>query len=398
MLAFVIAPFVIALLILVFIRTIKHIHQYNFKNIKLIEMVFGLFLFGGFIFCALSFLIKGNYELKRFFTRLAYNYIAIWMYIGIGLLIALIIRWLIWMFIHKNRNYNKSLYRNITIIFVTLFTSIMMIYGTINAHKLYITNYEIQATKKSQFENLNIVLIADLHIGYNVNLKHMQDMVEKINSQNPDIVILAGDIFDSDYEAIENPEEMIKVLSSINSKYGKYAVYGNHDIQEKVVMGFTFNNSGEDKKNSSADERMVKFIEDIGFTALYDSYVSLGDIYIYGRPDSHKINFGNMTRIPANEITKGLNLDSYIICVDHEPKDLEELSKAGVDLDLSGHTHNGQFWPGTISIDWIWDNAYGLKQIGDKMISIVTSGVGLFGFDIRTGCFAEICAIDINFN
>ena len=70
---------------------------------------------------------------------------------------------------------------------------------------------------------------------------------------------------------------------------------------------------------------------------------------------------------------------------------------AGVDLDLSGHTHNGQFWPGTITINLAWDNAYGLLKV-DNMTSIVTSGVGLFGLNMRTGCFPEIVNININFN
>ena len=67
------------------------------------------------------------------------------------------------------------------------------------------------------------------------------------------------------------------------------------------------------------------------------------------------------------------------------------------DMVLAGHTHNGQIWPGTISIKWLWDNSYGLKNI-DDMTSIVTSGVGLFGPNMRTGCIAEICNIKIKFN
>ena len=86
-----------------------------------------------------------------------------------------------------------------------------------------------------------------------------------------------------------------------------------------------------------------------------------------------------------------------IIVIDHEPAQLKQLADSGVDLDLSGHTHNGQLWPGTISIKWLWDNAYGLKQI-ENMTSIVTSGVGLFGPNMRTGCIAEICNIKVIFN
>ena len=394
MLAIIIAPFAVALLIFIFIRTINHFHQYYIKGYKVIDTVFALFLFGGIVSIILGFVIQNNYEYKRLFTKIGYFYVAVLLYICIGLAIALLIRELIWLLVNKRKEYNKSLARNITTIFVLAFTAFMMIYGINNAHDLRVTNYEIVSEKKSKLDELNIVLISDLHIGYNDGLKEMQDMVDTINNQNPDIVICAGDIFDNEYEAIENPEEMVKILSGINAKYGKYATYGNHDIQEKILLGFTFGNS---KKEPVADERMVQFIKDSGFIELYDSYVMVEDIYIYGRPDSHRINFGNKTRLPASDIAKNLDKNKYIICVDHEPGELEQLANAGVDLDLSGHTHNGQFWPGTISIKWFWKNAYGLKLINNKMTSIVTSGVGLFGFDIRTGCIPEIVNIQLKF-
>ena len=394
MLAIIIAPFAVALLIFIFIRTINHLHQYYIKGYKVIDTIFGLFLFGGIVSIILGFVIQNNYEYKRLFTKIGYFYVAVLLYICIGLAIALLIRELIWLLVNKRKEYNKSLARNITTIFVVAFTAFMMIYGINNAHDLRVTNYEIVSEKKSKLDELNIVLISDLHIGYNDGLKEMQDMVDTINNQNPDIVICAGDIFDNEYEAIENPEEMVKILSGINAKYGKYATYGNHDIQEKILLGFTFGNS---KKEPVADERMVQFIKDSGFIELYDSYVMVEDIYIYGRPDSHRINFGNKTRLPASDIAKNLDKNKYIICVDHEPGELEQLANAGVDLDLSGHTHNGQFWPGTISIKWFWKNAYGLKLINNKMTSIVTSGVGLFGFDIRTGCIPEIVNIKLKF-
>ena len=119
-------------------------------------------------------------------------------------------------------------------------------------------------------------------------------------------------------------------------------------------------------------------------------------MYIYGRPDGGKINFGNKERIAASDITKNLDKTKTIICVDHEPGELKELANAGVDIDLSGHTHNGQIWPGTLTIKLFWDNAYGLKKI-DNMTSIVTSGVGLFGLNMRTGCFPEIVNINLKF-
>ena len=85
----------------------------------------------------------------------------------------------------------------------------------------------------------------------------MEKMVDKINAQNPDLVVVAGDIFDNEYEALENPDRLAAILRGIQSKYGVYACYGNHDIQEKILAGFTF--GGKEKKESSV--KMDEFLE-----------------------------------------------------------------------------------------------------------------------------------------
>ena len=396
MLALFIAPFFIALLIFIFLRTLTHIKIYQIPYLKYVGYFFGLFLFGGLFSVFAGFLLPNNEPLKRVFTKIGYYWLGFILYFFISLAICLLIRLIVWT-IKKGEGYNIKLVRNISAIFIIFFTLGMSVYGIINAHKLRITNYEVISNKKSSIDEMNIVLISDLHLGYNVGIDDVDDMADKINSLNPDVVILAGDIFDNEYDAISNPQEIIKSLNNIKTKYGKYATYGNHDIEEKILVGFTFNWSDEKKEKVQADPRMNKFVKDAGFEFLYDSYELIEDsVYIYGRPDGGKINFGNKERIVASDITKNLDKTKTIICVDHEPGELEELANAGVDIDLSGHTHNGQIWPGTLTIKLFWDNAYGLKKI-DNMTSIVTSGVGLFGLNMRTGCFPEIVNINLKF-
>ena len=86
-----------------------------------------------------------------------------------------------------------------------------------------------------------------------------------------------------------------------------------------------------------------------------------------------------------------------IIVIDHQPKELQELADAGVDLTLSGHTHDGQLFPGNIFINYFWENAYGKINKG-KMTSIVTSGVGLFGPNMRTFTDSEVAKLNVKFN
>ena len=269
------------------------------------------------------------------------------------------------------------------------------IYGMINAGNIQTTKYDISIDKKAgKLDSLNVVLIADLHLGYNIGCRHMEKMVDKINAQNPDLVVVAGDIFDNEYEALENPDRLAAILRGIQSKYGVYACYGNHDIQEKILAGLTF--GGKEKKESSV--KMDEFLEKSGITLLRDEYVLIDDsFYLYGRPDYERPGRGIDERKSPQEITEDLDLSLPVLVIDHEPRELQELADAGVDADLCGHTHDGQLFPGNLTIKLMWENACGYLKKGN-MHSIVTSGVGLFGPNMRVGTKSEICDIMMHFN
>lgn len=91
-----------------------------------------------------------------------------------------------------------------------------------------------------------------------------------------------------------------------------------------------------------------------------------------------------------------MDLSKPVFVIDHQPKELQELADAGVDLDLCGHTHDGQVWPGNLTIRLMWENACGYLKKGD-MHNIVTSGVGIFGPNMRVGTIAEICSVTVKF-
>lgn len=398
MIAFIIAPFYLALS---FFLLFKGISFYKLQA-KPIYAIFTAITSFILLITPITFLIGFILpvgKLKRFFTTMGNYWFSIALYVLIGIGVATIIR-LVFKGILKDK-YNEPLAKLLSNIGILTFAILMSVYGIFNAHKLKTTTYELVSNKSSPINNLNIVLISDLHMGYSVGVKEIQDMADKVNALNPDLVLLSGDIFDNEFEALDDPEALANILTSIKSKYGNYAIYGNHDVEEKILCGFTFA-WGKRKDQVSASKEMNDFVSKSGFTFLYDEYVEIKDdngntiTYIYGRPDKEKPNFGNATRIGPLEITKGLDKSKYIICLDHAPHELDELASAGVDLDLNGHTHNGQVWPGTYTIHLFWKNAYGLKTFGN-MNDIVTSGVGLFGPNMRTGCSAEIVNIKINF-
>ncbi len=267
-------------------------------------------------------------------------------------------------------------------------------YGILNAKNIRTTKYEVNIEKDGNaFDDLKIVLVSDIHMGYNIGVSHIKKMVDAINDIDADIVIIAGDIFDNDYDSLENPEELANLFLKIKSKYGVYAVYGNHDIAEKIIGGFTFS-SGDAKES---DPRMDEFLEKAGIKLLREEGIVIEDsIYLFGRADKKNPGRGITERKTPEEITKAVSNEMPIICIDHEPSELDEKANAKIDLDLGGHTHDGQFFPMNISSRIIWKNSAGHKVI-DGMHSIVTSGVGVFGPFMRVGTKAEVCEINVHF-
>jgi predicted MPP superfamily phosphohydrolase len=268
------------------------------------------------------------------------------------------------------------------------------LYGIFNARNIKVNEYSVTVNKScGSDKHLKAVLVADLHMGYAIGVDHITNMVKKINEQNADIVIIAGDIFDNSYDGMDDPEGIKAQLKSIKSKYGVYAVYGNHDIDEKILMGFTFDWGGK-QLNS---EKMTNFIKECDIKLINDESVLINDeFYLVGRRDTDKPGTEDGTRAEISELTKDLDKTKPIFVLSHEPDELQKTADAGADIDFSGHTHDGQLFPGNLTIGFFWENPCGMIK-KDNMYSIVTSGVGVYGTFMRVGTDAEICSVDIDF-
>lgn len=268
------------------------------------------------------------------------------------------------------------------------------LYGIFNARNIKVNEYSVTVNKScGSDKHLKAVLVADLHMGYAIGVDHITNMVKKINEQNADIVIIAGDIFDNSYDGMDDPEGIKAQLKSIKSKYGVYAVYGNHDIDEKILMGFTFDWGGK-QLNS---EKMTNFMKECNIKLINDESVLINDeFYLVGRRDTDKPGTEDGTRAEISELTKDLDKTKPIFVLSHEPDELQKTADAGADIDFSGHTHDGQLFPGNLTIGLFWENPCGMIK-KDNMYSIVTSGVGVYGTFMRVGTDAEICSVDINF-
>lgn len=268
------------------------------------------------------------------------------------------------------------------------------LYGIFNARNIKVNEYSVTVNKScGSDKHLKAVLVADLHMGYAIGVDHITNMVEKINQQDADIVIIAGDIFDNSYDGMDDPEGIKAQLRSIKSKYGVYAVYGNHDIDEKILMGFTFDWGGKQLHS----EKMTNFMKECNIKLINDESVLINDeFYLVGRRDTDKPGTEDGTRAEISELTKDLDKTKPTFVLSHEPDELQKTADAGADIDFSGHTHDGQLFPGNLTIGLFWENPCGMIK-KDNMYSIVTSGVGVYGTFMRVGTDAEICSVDIDF-
>ncbi|MBP3759580.1 MAG: metallophosphoesterase [Firmicutes bacterium] len=265
--------------------------------------------------------------------------------------------------------------------------------GSQTAHDVKVTNYSIEKEKLGLTEPARIVLFADTHIGVNSTPKIYEDMVDRINEQDADLVVVAGDLVTSSFGAMRDPETYASIMRGIESKYGVYAVYGNHDVDEPLLGGFTYAGKESAKRNPA----MEGWVSDCGWKLLTDDVMripELNGLVIAGRRDESRPGEGFDERAPLSDLLKETDPDDSILLLQHEPSDLYELDEYGVDLSVSGHTHDGQIFPGNIITKILTEQSYGMENWGDA-IAVVTSGVGYYGPPIRVCTISEIVVIDL---
>ena len=142
---------------------------------------------------------------------------------------------------------------------------------------------------------------------------------------------------------------------------------------------------------------MTNFMKECNIKLINDESVLINDeFYLVGRRDTDKPGTEDGTRAEISELTKDLDKTKPIFVLSHEPDELQKTADAGADIDFSGHTHDGQLFPGNLTIGLFWENPCGMIK-KDNMYSIVTSGVGVYGTFMRVGTDAEICSVDIDF-
>lgn len=265
----------------------------------------------------------------------------------------------------------------ITFWLVVASTVAITVIGHINALYPRIRQLEIKLNKPANpLNQVTIVAMSDIHLGTIVRNSTLEHLVEKVNALNPDLILLPGDIVDEDVSSVME-QNMAASLQMLQAPYGVFAVTGNHEYFGGV-------------------KKSVDYIQQGNVRVLQDTAVKLGDaFYLIGRKDLTGKSFGD-PRKPLNEILDGVDKNLPLILMDHQPFHLEDAELNGIDLQLSGHTHQGQLFPFNLITNRVYEKSWGYLRIGETQY-YVSCGVGTWGPPIRIGNRPEILKITVRF-
>ncbi|OHW63232.1 putative metallophosphoesterase [Andreesenia angusta] len=262
-----------------------------------------------------------------------------------------------------------------TIGIVVVFASV--VYGSVNARRVETTEYSLKMDKPGPKGGLKVVFASDIHLGNIVGNSRLEELIQVINKEKPDIVLLGGDIVDEDVEYFID-EKMADRLEKIDSKYGVYGVLGNHE----------YIGGSEEEFEAILSKSQVKILK--------DEHEEAGGVVLVGRDDLSGERFSGVPRAELEELLRDVDTEKPVIMMDHQPMKSGEAKNLGVDLLLSGHTHRGQLFPGSIITSAIYDIDWGIKSYGD-MEAIVSSGYGTWGPPIKIGSNSEVVVINVEF-
>lgn len=256
--------------------------------------------------------------------------------------------------------------------------SVTVLLGHINTLYPRMKTLDITISKNAgPLKSLSIVLVTDIHLGTLISNARLNKMVKRINRIKPDIVLLGGDIVDEDLGPVIE-RNLGETLKAIASKYGTYAITGNHEYIGGV-------------------EAAHRYLHEHNIRLLRDTAVKIDHFYLVGREDRSIRRFLGRDRKPLDAIMETVDKKYPVILMDHQPFGLHNALENGVDLQLSGHTHHGQLWPFNYITGLIYEISWGYKKSGHTHF-YVSCGYGTWGPPVRTSTRPEIVHIRMRFN
>lgn len=291
-----------------------------------------------------------------------------------------IIRWsnMLFHFLPNKLSGNYAQIKLITTYTLTAIVVLTVIAGHINAWTPKIVKQNIKINKPGgDRKSVKIVAASDIHLGTIIGPRKTNKLVNAINGLHPDIILLAGDVVDEDLKPVID-QNLGKDLLKLKAPLGVYASTGNHEY-------------------IGGAEDAVAYLENHGIRVLRDTSLLIDNsFYLVGREDKQRTAFTQKPRKTVHKLIASLDKQKPIVMLDHQPYNLHVAQKAGVDFQISGHTHHGQLWPFGYITQRIFEVSRGYKQKGDSHF-YVSTGFGTWGPPVRVGNRPEILEFTLEF-
>lgn len=339
-----------------------------------------------FLFLSSSYIISRFMErvwisqVSSIFTFVGSFWLALMVYFLLAVLVLDIVRFILYIFPNPaviTNNY--EIIKKYLFIMIAGIVGIVVVAGHINALNPRVKRIEFHIPKHAgQLKTLHIAAASDIHMGTLVGPRRTAKLVNMLNDCNADIILLAGDIVDEDLGPVIH-NDLGRSLLKLKAPMGVFAITGNHEY-------------------IGGAEAAVKYLETHGIKMLRDTSIKVDEsFYLVGRNDRDSKRFSLVERKSLTDVLKGTDPSLPIIMMDHQPFNLQQVADAGVDFQLSGHTHHGQLWPLNYITEAMYEVSWGFKQKGNSFF-YVSCGYGGWGPPVRTGNRPEILDIYITFD
>jgi len=255
-----------------------------------------------------------------------------------------------------------------------LFSFAVVIYGYFEALHIR-TEYVTVKTNKipEKIGRFRVVQISDVHLGLIVGKSRLKRILRQVKNASPDILVSTGDLVDGQMDDLETLTDMFQ---NIPTKYGKFAITGNHEFYAGL-------------------DRALAFTEKAGFTILRGEGLTVSNLLnVAGVDDPARKRYGPDRAASEKALLEKLPREKFTLFLKHQPVISSE-SVGMFDLQLSGHTHKGQIFPFNLITKLYYPIHTGISKVNGNALLYVSRGSGTWGPPVRFLSPPEVTVIDI---
>ena len=310
----------------------------------------------------LSIFVLRHIEMPEVLSQGLFNIGSVWLVFTLYMVLALLITDISRLFVPTLKTYGFVVSFGFTVCLLT--------YGYFNYKHPDINHLDITLDKPLQGQPMKIVAISDVHLGNGTRKPQLQKFVEMINAQEPDLIIIGGDLIDNSLIPLYQ-QKMAEELNQLKAPMGIYLAPGNHEY----ISGM---------------EACEQFLKGTPIRLLRDSIVTLPNgLQLIGRDDR-----SNRRRLPIAELMKQADSTKPTLLIDHQPYEVTKKDSLGIDIQFSGHTHRGQVWPLSLLVENMYEQSHGYRRWTNSHV-YVSSGLSLWGPPFRIGTKSDMLVMRV---